>query len=182
MIICEGPDGGGKTTLAKAIAEAYELEYMRPPPELLSSTTGPGTGLHEWWVEQLRLPEKEHRRKVYDRCFFISEAIYQLAQVDRDLIVGGHEIWRGIADLWTVGPVVIFCQPPMEVQYSNVIQDGRESLAGLNNRHLEKINFMYWAHYALWQNALFAQVVQYDYTRDSINWILDWVGERRQSG
>src|SRR5215472_10794451 len=98
MLIVEGPDGGGKTTLAHAIADAYDLTYMRPPPELLSSSLGPGpgSGLHEWWVEQMRLPEKEHTRNVYDRCFFISEAIYQMAQVDRDLIVEGHDIWRGI--------------------------------------------------------------------------------------
>jgi hypothetical protein len=181
MLIVEGPDGGGKTTLAKAIADAYDLEYTRPLEQLLSSSTGPGPGLFEWWKDQLRLPPAEHKARVYDRCFFISEAIYQMAQVQRDLIVDGHELWRGISDLWTLGPNLIFCQPPMDVQYSNVVQDGRQSLEGLNNRHLEKINFMYWAFYGMWQNSLFAQVVQYDYTRDSINWILDWVGERRQS-
>jgi hypothetical protein len=175
MLICEGPDGAGKTTLAKYLAEQLGMEYRRPPEELLSSTAGPSPGLVDWWFDQLRLPSGKRNAGVYDRCFFISEPIYQMAQVQRELMITGHTLWRGIHDLWSVNARIVFCLPPEAVQYSNVIQDGRASLLGLNNRHLEKISFMYHAFYAMWENALFEHTLIYDYTKHEPQSVVDWV-------
>lgn len=177
MIIIEGPDGSGKTTLAKAICEHFDLEYRRPPTSLLSSTEGPSKELPEWWRAELIRPMGERDRGVYDRCFFISEPIYQIAQVNRDLLIGGAELSRGIFDLWAEGPMMVFCMPPLDVQISTVIQDGRDSLKNLENKHLEKIDFLYWAFWAVWLEA-HNEVVHYDYTvKGSREYIYDRLEE-----
>jgi hypothetical protein len=175
MIICEGPDGGGKTTLARAIAKQCGMEYRRPPAEALTSSGGPtGVALYDWWSRELIRPTEERVGGVYDRCFFISEPIYQLAQVERDLIVPGSVIQRGILDLWAEGPMIVFCLPPFDQSLSNVIQDGRASLKGLENKHLEKVDFLYWATLALWQNGLF-ETISYDYTNDTPDFVYERV-------
>jgi len=181
VVIVEGPDGSGKTTLAKAIAENCGMEYRRPPEEVLSSTHGPaGIELYEWWMQQLIRPTDERNEGVYDRCFFISEPIYQFAQVSRELIVDGPTIHRGILDLWSEGPMIVFCLPPFDTQLSNVIQDGRASLKGLENKHLEKVDFLYWATCAVWLNGLF-ETVSYDYTTDEEEFIIERVTAWREA-
>jgi hypothetical protein len=177
VIILEGPDGGGKTTLAKAICEELGLDYRRPSEQLLSSESGPSSELPQWWVEQWRGSRGYKARGVYDRCFWISEPIYQMAQIKRDLLVPELNLWRGIHDLWGEGPLIVFCMPSMDVQYSNVIQDGRASLKGLEYKHLEKVNFMYWAFYAMWQNMAFEDVIHYDYTEQPIENVISWVDQ-----
>jgi hypothetical protein len=111
---------------------------------------------------------------VYDRTFYISEPIYQFAQVQRSLIVEGPDLFKGIADLWAEGPLLIFCLPTPDIHISNTIRDGRQSLKGLENKHLEKVDFLYWAFFALWLQA-HNEVIQYDYTMDSQGYVFDAV-------
>jgi len=158
MIICEGPDGSGKTQLAKLIAERYGLEYRRYPG--LSSKSGPdGVGIVEWWDDQLARDEQA----VYDRCFYISEPIYQLATAHRSLLVEGKKMALATMALCNFQPLVIFCLPPWEVAIANIGQ--RDRLEGVDDKALEKIHFAYWAAYGIWANALWDSVVDWDYTR-----------------
>jgi hypothetical protein len=103
---------------------------------------------------------------VYDRCFYISDPLYQQAQPERDLLVDGKALSRGITRLWSIEPVLVFCLPEFEVQLSNVRQSGRERLAGVSDKALEKINNAYWSVYAWTSQALFENVVHYDYTEE----------------
>lgn len=170
-IIVEGPDGGGKTTLAKKLADAYGMAYTRPPEGVLSSSKGPqgGGALLEWWNDQLA---KGPRHVVYDRCFFISDPIYQQAQVDRPLLSESSRLAQGIMRLWNLEPIIIFCLPPFEYQLANVKKSERDRLEGVGDKALEKISNQYWAYYAMWSNALFDNAILYDYT-DPSSW--EWV-------
>ena len=163
-IIIEGPDGSGKTQLATDLCEEFSREYRRPPAEALSSTTGPADWLPEWWNGQLALNPSALARGVYDRCFYISDPIYQQAQANRPLLIEGKALARGLANLWTVEPIIVFCLPPFEVQLANVKQSGRERLDGVDDKDLEKINNAYWAYSELWFQALGGDVMRYDYT------------------
>lgn len=166
-IIVEGPDGSGKTQLAERLCIEFDLDYRRPPPEALSSTTGPADWLPEWWNGQLALPPAALAEGVYDRCFYISDPIYQQAQPDRPLLVDGPALARGIGHVWTIEPYIIFCLPPFEVQLANVKQELRAMLEGVTDKQLEKINNAYWAYYALWSQALGGEVMSYDYTKEN---------------
>ena len=165
-IICEGPDGSGKTTLAKKIADEFDLEYRRPPAEALSSTVGPADWLAEWWDGQLAMRQSALGHGVYDRCFYISDPIYQQAQPWRDLLLDGEHLARGISRLWSVEPILIFCLPPFNVQLSNISQAGRDRLENVGNDQLLKIDNAYWAAYAIWSQALYDNVMLYDYTQE----------------
>jgi hypothetical protein len=166
VIIVEGPDGSGKTTLAEQIASELDREYRRPPPEALDSTTGPASWLADWWEGQLALHPRALAHGVYDRTFYISDPIYQQAQPDRKLLVDGVHLARGISRLWSIEPVLIFCLPPIDVQLANVHAGGRERLAGVSDEQLVKINNAYWSTYAWCAQALYDNVMLYDYTEE----------------
>ena len=165
-IIVEGPDGAGKTTLAKRVAQHYDLEYRRPPAETLSSTHGPGEGLVEWWDEQLARAPSELATTVYDRCFYISDPIYQQAVPSRLLLVESYDLSRGINKLWNLEPYIIFCLPPWETQLINVMDHERDRLLGVSAEALLKISNQYHAYYAMWNLSLYENVVKFDYTEE----------------
>ena len=172
MIILEGPDGGGKTTLAHKIAEEFGMEYRRPPEELLSSLTGPSPGLHEWWREQMRRPTHERMEGVYDRCFWISEPIYA-AMSKRVPLINHDLLWRGISDLWAEGPLMIFCMTDEAGMLENTYVAGRPRLASIAGDAIDMrcITFLYWACYGTWLQAL-NHVIQWDYNRDHWSYIV----------
>jgi len=163
MLILEGPDGGGKTTLAHRLADRYDLEYRRPPEALLSSTQGPSNGLHEWWREQMRRPAGERAVGVYDRCFWVSEPIYT-AVGNRKPLIDNQLLWRGISDLWAEGPLMIFCMTDEAAMLENTYAAGRPRLASIadDEQKLRNISFLYWAFYGMWLQAS-NHVIQWDY-------------------
>ena len=164
-IIIEGPDGAGKTTLAKRVAEHYGLEYRRPPLDLLSSSEGPRVGLAEWWDAELARAPSDLATTVYDRCFYISDPIYQQAQPHRELILSPHSLAQGIMKLWNVEPYIIFCLTDFNAVLRNVRQAGRSHL-DITAEELCKVWNQYWAYYAMWQSSLFEQVRKYDYEEE----------------
>jgi deoxyadenosine/deoxycytidine kinase len=164
-IIIEGPDGAGKTTLATRVAEHYGLEYRRPPEELLSSSAGPGHGLVEWWDDQLAQAPSDLARLVYDRCFYISDPIYQQSQPERDLLTSPTSIAHGIMRLWNAEPYLIFCLTDFGQILSNVRMAGRQHL-DITAEVLSKVWNQYHAYYAMWQMALYDNVVKYDYQEE----------------
>lgn len=65
-IIVEGPDGGGKTTLVKYLAEAFDFK-------IVVNEKGPDQNLEWWWPETLFM--NENKVPIHDR-FFYSELVY----------------------------------------------------------------------------------------------------------
>lgn len=166
IIVLEGPDGGGKTTLAHKLCDEFGLEYRRPPEELLSSITGPSPGLSEWWQAQLRAPQKVRRQGVYDRCFWISEPIYA-AVGGRQPLANGEDLQRGINDLWAEGPLLIFCMTNEATMLENAFMAGRPRLADISDdlKKMRSINFLYWAFFSVWGQAL-DHTFHWDYNLD----------------
>jgi len=180
MVIVEGPDGCGKTTLAKRIERECGLEYARYSG--LSSSEGPtDTGIILWWDQQFdKADENSH---VYDRCFYISEQVYQMVMPERQLLMPGHSMAEGIYRVWDVNPLIIFCLPPQEEFEKNTFQAGRPKLLGVDDRLMRKTYWQYWCMYGLWSNCLFDNVRRHDYTRDedgslAIGWVKEYLAYR----
>lgn len=162
MIILEGPDNSGKTTLALWLAEQLKLEYRRPPT--LSSTEGVDQHVFDWWEQQLLAPDTG----IYDRCTYISDPIYRLVS-GRKPIATDMQMNRGIR---LVGnhAMVIFCLPEWEWSkpLNQAEKDAGGGLAHADMAQLEVIHWAYGISYMLWAEAHFERILMWDPTWDKL--------------
>ena len=173
MIVVEGPDGAGKTTLAKAISETLGIPYMRPPAELLSSTDGPSEELVEWWDEQLK---DNTTPRVYDRTMFVSDAIYAVVG-DRFPLAGWETMEQGMNHIQSAW-ITIFAIPDFDVVGANIDADivGGKHLAGLETaQRIWNHYYMYRLFHYLWRQAVPHRTNWYDYTKHDTAAMIEWV-------
>lgn len=144
MIIVEGPDGAGKTTLIKELCNEYGMQVGKRGTDnrdLLYTVTVPDTfraircELEGWGPGTRALPT------IWDRLYF-SDLVYAPIQ-DRD-VAFSHEERRFIEDaVRNLGIPVILCYPPWEVVEAN--ERGTHQMEGVHD-NLERIytsyNFM----------------------------------------
>lgn len=118
MIVVEGPDGGGKTTLIQGITA---LTGLYPEKRVVDKDTNALVPLRDWVVgDMMSWP----RAALYDRHRLISEPIY--GPLMRRLNDGFQDLdWvsESFAKFYSSGPVIIYCLPPYEVVYNNVKRD-----------------------------------------------------------
>lgn len=99
MIICEGPDNSGKTTLANELAERFGLEYCK--------SRGPGTN-YDWWMQILTDSPEALSEVVLDR-FYFSELVYGIIVRGRiKLDPQQREVVESL--LTTAQPLVVRCK------------------------------------------------------------------------
>lgn len=173
MIVVEGPDGSGKTELCNWIAEEFDLEYRRAPT--LSSEKGPDDAVPTWWAEQLLGDTSDGG--VYDRTFFISEPLYQLATPGRQLLRDRQFMALGLKRLWSQCDLLIFCLPGWEVERQNLEDVNRLALQGVDSLQLEKISWAYAYQYQLFAECYYERVTLWDYTRMTHDHIREAIGE-----
>lgn len=121
MIIVEGPDGSGKTTLIKQLQERYpDLEIA---PRVVSQQAQEMTDLQVWVNENLM---QGFQYKIFDRHRLISEFIY--GPVLRNQMRPGFTNWQWVS--WSlrrfyreVDPIIIYCLPPLYVVKLNIVDD-----------------------------------------------------------
>lgn len=164
MVIVEGPDGAGKTTLCNRLAEDFPLEVMDWQVELGISrddlkdnpTRRYYYALREEFVDENLLPDVIHDR------FFFSSLVYgplmqgniQMAEEDRKIIS---------RTILAIACPLIVCMPPKPVVVDNVRGEGHQ-LEGV----AEIIEDVYDAYLALMRSEAYPFVMYYDYT-DTMN-------------
>lgn len=158
MLIIEGPDNSGKTTLAKKIAEAFSVEYRRPPT--LSSRDGVDSAVPDWWDVQL----EQWHEAVYDRCFYISDPIYRAFHSQDEAPRTDIQMGIGIQNLVKRDAIIVFCLPPWEwsLPYH---QAELEAGTGLKYAHLDDLRCIHWMYSCtaqLWSEADYTNVKFYD--------------------
>ena len=106
IIVVEGPEGSGKSTLGRQLADKHGLVYFH--------TGGGNEPVETWWPKVQEFAD--FRNVVFDRFPSISELVYSRAMgrpqrvTDAQLI----ELWRKLPD-----PQLIYCRPPLEKILAN---------------------------------------------------------------
>lgn len=114
MIIICGPDNSGKTTLARRLANEFDLTYHR-------GTKGPSTD-YDFWMETLVSPPEVLAQGVWDR-FFYGELVY--GPLCRDKIkLSNHQREVIHSMMITAQPLIIRCELiPMEDMFNERPQE-----------------------------------------------------------
>ena len=160
MVIIEGMDNSGKTTLAKQLKETFptlELEHS-PSKESL------GTKLH--WVA--RAIRRLDPHVMYDRYAPISERVY--GPIVRPLIgdVFGAYSFDLLRLTLRKNPLIIYCRPSDE---TITAWDERIQLNGVKSHAKELIQRYDWMMQVLREfSAGSGLILDYDYTRDKFAW------------
>lgn len=119
MLIVEGPDGGGKTTLIRQMQERYGFEVA---PRVVSKDTEAMGDLKKWVEDNV---EKGFQDLIFDRHRLISEPIYAPI-MGRSAVPGFDNViwlWHMLDLFWRAKPIVVYCLPPKSEVIGNVIND-----------------------------------------------------------
>ena len=120
MIIVEGPDGSGKTTLVTKLAERYSLGVE---PKLVNSDMSSNSSKKAWCEQNVA---RGFQAKLFDRHCLISEPIYN--SVTRRAFDPGFDDVHWYTAMTTMfykhcNPLIIYCLPELEVVKANVAAD-----------------------------------------------------------
>lgn len=158
MIVVEGPDGAGKTTLINYLAKELSLPIA---PRVVSKDTEAMVDLQEWVDKNL---SKGWQPMIFDRHRLISEPIY--GAILRPKFQPGFDDMEWfeprLRQFYGLQPSMIYCLPPLRTIWDN-IQDDPENQRVADQHIIQMI----WAAYfnkAVTEYTLLRSTWIYDYT------------------
>jgi len=151
MIIIEGMDNSGKSTLAATLSASTGTPIEHSPSHLVRDGK-----FDEWlfWIEWSMLREREHY--IFDRHPITSEPVYGPVLRKVDLLSTTHYL----VELQRLEPLIIFCRPPTE----NIFNFQKEEAEGVIEHKVELLH-AYDDFMSKLMQARF-HVHKYDYTRE----------------
>lgn len=161
MIIVEGPDGAGKTTLIEQLKERYGLEVA---PRVVTKGAEAMTDLKVWVEENLA---QGFQYRIFDRHRLISEFIYGplLRQQQQPGFTDLTWSWLQLEKLYgEIRPFIIYCLPPLETVAENVYLSGDENKVVLDHIEAMYTAYVHRASLDLIHNR--GRVIVWDYTTD----------------
>ena len=172
LLLLEGPDGGGKTTLAKTVLKDYAYQHNGPPPWTGMAADKSVAKRNEvfWWQLGNLVPKDATGRTVVDRSWPSEQAYGRV--LDRPLVF--HALAQRMFERYmlSVGGIVVLCLPPFHVAraaWKDRVNEGRELL----NEEWQFAEI--YAMYERWRTCL--PVVDYDYSRDDDELLLDGIDQ-----
>lgn len=159
MIIVEGPDGAGKTTLIQQLSHAWGVPIA---PRVVATDTSAMVDLCEWTEQNLN--RGFHSDVLYDRHRLISDPIYQAAiptkTPDMRLYRPGW-LRSQYERFMQCHPFIIMCLPPRTVVHANLADDPHNEAI---LPHIDRVYNGYAAALAQLKTNPRCRVIHYDYT------------------
>lgn len=159
MIIVEGPDGAGKTTLIQTLVEATGLPVA---PRVVSKDTEAMTDLVKWTEENVA---KGFQATIFDRHRLFSEPIY--GPVLRSTLTPEFSdpewFYAQLSQLYDSDPFIIYCLPPFHTVLSNVLGSEDNKVFHGDLQAIQAI----WGGYlnkAVTESTFRTRTFMYDYT------------------
>jgi thymidylate kinase len=148
-LIIDGPDGAGKTTLAKRHALIAGMEYHHegpPPPE----------GVFEHYLRQVQ----RRRLTVFDRSF-LGEQVYG------PILRGGSALtvpqFNELLYEAKMGARIVVCLPPLEVAFRNWLSRAVNGAELIRREETFRLTYEAWRRLAADAGA----DLVYDYTKEA---------------
>lgn len=157
MIVVEGPDGGGKSTLIESLQKTLGIP-VAPRTWLKDSHSGPVPDLCRWVDEDL-LHWGGKPLQIYDRYPLISEPIYGSCIRGEVPRLMSTPWMRARTNTFRSMSIIIWCVPPFDVVAQNV----RANPKGHMEHVSEEIDAI-WAMYSVQANTWPNLSIHYDYT------------------
>jgi len=159
MLIVEGPDGAGKTTLIQALQHELGLPIA---PRVVSKDAEAMVDLPAW-VEMNLSEGFQHR--IFDRHRLISEPVYgPILRHDQEAGFDDIEtMQRWMFKFYNLQPIIIYCIPPLDTVLKNIAGDIENQVVW---DHIRGIYSAYVARAAIDCRAG-RNVFIYDYTQDN---------------
>lgn len=156
MIILEGPDGGGKTTLLEDLREQYPSIPVHDRASSSGADGGPVVDLFDWVL--IDVPTwSSQELSFYDRHPLVSEYIY--GPIIRGTMDPRFHTTPHLRRLMRRA-LTIVCLPPLEVVRASV--SAERDMSGVTT-HIDAIWHSYASLRAFWSSTV--GIVHYDYTR-----------------
>lgn len=168
MIIVEGPDGAGKTTLITKLSHILDLPVA---PRVVSKDTEAMIDLKAWTEQNVA---QGWQATIFDRHRLISEPIY--GSLLRVAFQPGFDDFNWLYNMnymlyHRVQPVVIYCLPPYETVRVNIKDDSDNKRVA---DAIRKIYSMYVCKAA--SDAAMFQALHYDYTKgEMVDSLVEWL-------
>lgn len=155
MLIVEGPDGSGKTTLVNRLSSDLGLKVA---PKVVSADMTTNIDLKAWVEDNI---EKGFRALIFDRHRLISEPIY--GPLFRHRMMPGFDSMNWLkyhqSSLRRINPIVIWCLPPLQRVFDNIKGDLENIIV---SDRLVEVYWSYWNAAASWPSTSSAMI--WDYT------------------
>ena len=158
MLIVEGPDGAGKTTLVRQLAEELKLPVA---PRVVDKDTTTKYDMKDWVDNNL---EEGFQPVIFDRHRLISEPIYGPILRNSQQPVMTDIKWLGprLRRFYDLEPIIIYCLPPFTEVFMNVTHDDDNEAVRFQ---IEKIYAAYVTRASLDHTFASGIVKIWDYTR-----------------
>lgn len=158
MIVVEGPDGGGKSTLVSRLVEDLHIPVA---PRVVSKDAEAMVDLKAWVEENVR---KGFHTQLYDRHRLISEPIYGSILRDEFQPGFGDRAWLAEMNLRfysQCSPIIIYCLPSYDVIRHNIADDPDNRVVWADIR---RIYSLYVSKFAADAATYMFNTFIYDYT------------------
>lgn len=126
IVIVEGPDNSGKSTLIELLVKTYRAIKGQDPHVEHSPSKLVVEGKHREWLQWIEDTLNRESDSIYDRHSIISEAVYGPILRDTDLL----STTRYLDRLKRLGPLIIYCKPPLE----RILETTKPEMEGVQER------------------------------------------------